>query len=166
MGFESFRVDLRGGQAKCRDADEAVRHLPHAHPDPESISTKGSTYYLIEDGEHVIEVEVMDVPVKVSCRFTLCHPASVDLVFLDLLRRLMSCLEMDAMICDDTHPANSRSFSLAEFPDFMAITRRYIATRRAEWIAEFGNESLAATTNEVYERVILPKCQPTIDQPT
>lgn len=166
MGFEVFRVELRGGQAKYADVDETVRQVPHAHPDHGSIPTQGSRYYLIEDGQHVIEVEVMDAPVKVSCRFTLCHPASIDLCFLGVLQGLMRRLGMDATLCDAIQPAHARSFSFAEWPDFVAITRHSIAARRAEWIAAFGKESLAATTNEVYERVILPRCQPVVEQPT
>jgi hypothetical protein len=165
MGFETFRVELRGGQATYREVDEAVQQFPHARPDRQSLPMKGSAYYLIEDGLHVLEVEVVDVPVKVSCRFTLCHPESVDLVFLGVLRGLMGRLGMEAKICDDVPPVHSRSYSLPEFADFAAVTRHTIAARRAEWIAAFGHEPLAATTNEVYERVILPRCQPGVGQP-
>jgi hypothetical protein len=165
MGFETFRVELRGGPATYREVNEAVQQLPHARPDQQSLPMKGSAYYLIEDGLHVLEVEVMDAPVKMSCRFTLCHPASVDLVFLGVLRGLMGRLGMEAKIRDAVHPAHSRSYSPPEFADFAAITRHYVAARRAEWIAAFGHEALAATTNEVYERVILPRCQPGVGQP-
>jgi hypothetical protein len=107
----------------------------------------------------------MDAPVKVSCRFTLCQPASVDVVFLGVVRELMGRLGMNATICDNVHQTHSRSFSLAEFPDFLAVARHYINARAAEWIAAFGKETLAATTNEVYERIILPRCQPLVEQP-
>ena len=165
MGFEAFRVELRGGPADCRNANRAVQQLLHTHPDHNSIPTKGSTYYLIEDGKHVIEIEVKDAPVRVSCRFTLCQPASVDLVFLGVLRELMGSLGLNATICDDVHPTHSRFFSLHEFPDFQAVARHYIEARRAEWIAAFGTETLAATTNEVYERIIFPRCRPGVEQP-
>jgi hypothetical protein len=165
MGFEAFRVELRGGKADLAEADKAVRKLPHVKPDPDPVPMKGSTFYLMEDGQHAIEVEVMDSPVRLSCRFTLCHPPSVDLAFLGFVRDLMLRLGMEAKICDDVHPAHSRSFSVAEFPDFMAVTRHYISARRAEWVAAFGDQPMAATTNEVYQRIILPQCQPGIQQP-
>jgi len=165
MGFEAFRVELRGGKVQYREADEVVRQIPRARPDPDSLPMQGSTYYLIEDGQHVLEVEIMDSPMKLSCRFTLCHPPSVDPVFLGLLRELMVRLGMEAKICDDVRPEHARSFSLKEFPAFSAITSRYITARRAEWIAAFGDEPRAATTNEVYQRVILPQCEPGIEQP-
>jgi hypothetical protein len=166
MGFEAFRVELRGGKANYGEAAEAVRKLPHIHPDRHSLSIPGSTYYLYQDGQHTIELALLDAPVRLSCRFTLCHPASVDDVFLGLVRDLLTRLGMEAKICDDVRPEDSRSFSLNEFAEFAAAAVRYIAARRAEWIAAFGAEPIAATTSEVYERVILPRCQPGVGQPT
>ena len=166
MGFEAFRVELRGGQATYQEADAAVRQLPHAHRDDQSVPLKGSTYYLLADGRHVLEVEVRDAPVKLSCRFTLCHPPSVDVVFLHLVRELMTRLGMKVKVCDDVRPDQASPFSLQEFPEFAAIVARTIAARRAEWQAAFGDEPLAATTTEVHQRVILPRCQPSLAQPT
>src|SRR5437867_1838322 len=131
MGFESFRVELRGGGAKYGEVDEAVQQFPHAKPDPDSPPIPGSKYYFVRDGRHVIEVEIMDSPVRLSCRFTLCHPASVDAVFLGFVRQLMARVGLEARICDNVRPDHSRSFSLREFPEFSTITSSYIAARRA-----------------------------------
>jgi hypothetical protein len=166
MGFESFRVELVGGRAKCPDVDNAVRMLPHVQPDPHSIPMQGSTYFVMDDGQHVIEVELIDSPVRLSCRFTLCHPSSVDAVFLSFVKELMVRLGMEARICDDVLPEHSRSYFLDEFEAFSAITSSYVAARRTEWIAAFGDKAMAASTNDVYQRIILPRCQPGIKQPT
>ena len=166
MGFESFRVELRGGQRTFDEADEVVRTLPNIKPDHHSLATRGSKHYLVADGQHVIELELMDSPVRLSCRFTLCHPSSVDSAFLALLKELMGRLEMTVKICDDVPPEHSRSFSLNEFAVFSAISLGCIAPRREEWRTTFGNETLAATTNEAHERIILPRCQPGVVQPT
>jgi hypothetical protein len=166
MGFEVFRVELRGGRAKYGEADETVRKLPHVSSDQHSVPMQGSTFYVFDDGQHAIELELMDAPVRVSCRFTLCHPPSVDSVFLSLVSELMIRLGMEAKICDDVRPEHAHLFSRHEFAEFSAIVSRYIAVRRTEWIAAFGNEAMAATTNEVYQRIILPRCQPGIEQPT
>jgi hypothetical protein len=163
MGFEAFRVELRGGRAKYGEANEAVRKLPHIKPDHHSVPMQGSTFYVIDDGQHAIELELMDSPVRLSCRFTLCHPPSVDSVFLGLVRELMTRLGMEVKICDDVRPEHSHAFSLHEFAAFSAITARYIGARRTEWIAAFGGEPMAATMNEVYERIIVPRCQPGIE---
>jgi hypothetical protein len=164
MGFEAFRAELRGGRATYSEAEEVVRTLPHARPDLNALETRGSSFYLIDDGQHIIEIEVLDDPVRLSCRFTLCHPPSVDRVYLDLVRELLARLGMQARICDDVRPEDSRPFSLAEFHDFAAITQCSIAGRRAEWIEGFGDETMAASMEEVYRRVILPRCQPVTDQ--
>ncbi len=165
MGFESFRVELRGGRAKYPETDETLRKHPHVKLDQHSVPTKGSKFYIRDDGQHVIEVELMESPVKLSCRFTLCHPPSVDSVFLNFLRELMANLGMEAKICDDVRPEHAHSFSFDQFSQFSALTSRYVAARRKEWIATFGTEQLAATTNEVYERIILPHCQPVFEKP-
>ncbi len=165
MGFEAFRIELRGGKAKPSEAEAAIQKQPNIKPDQDSIAMKGSTFYVMDDGQHAIELELMDSPVRVSCRFTLCHPLSVDAAFLGLVRELMRQLGMEATICDDVRPEHSRSYALAEFADFAVVTSRYIAVRRAEWIAAFGDEPLAATTNAVFQRIILPQCQPGIEQP-
>ena len=166
MGFEAFRVELRSGRADFSEVDEVVRRVPHIQPDRESALVPGWTDYVYHDGQHAIELELSDKPVRVSCRFTLCHPPSVDAVFLALVRDLMTRLGMEAKICDDVRPEHARFFALGDFADFAAATLHYITARRAEWIGAFGDELMAATTNEVYQRIILPRCQPGTQQPT
>ena len=160
MGFETFRVELCGGTATYTQAEEAVRRYEHARPDHDSIASRGSAYYTIEDGSHVIEVEVAASPVRVSCRFTLCHPPDIDAEFMGLVRDMQTRLGMVVRICDDVRPEHARCFPPAQFPEFSGIVSDYIAARRAEWIANFGPETLSATTPEVYEKIILPKCVP------
>jgi hypothetical protein len=109
MGFEHFRVELRGGRAKYFEADETIRQLPYIKLDHDSIPLPGSTFYVMDDGAHVIELELMDSPIRLSCRFTLCHPPSVDSAFLDLVRELLGRLGMEAKICDDVRPEDAHS---------------------------------------------------------
>jgi hypothetical protein len=160
MGFESFRVELGGGTASAEEVSETLRRTPHCKPDADSFPLQGSTYYLIDDSRHVFELELRDSPVRLSCRFTLCHPPSVDTAFLSLVCELMVRLGMDVSICDDVRPEHTHPFSVAAFDEFAAAASGYIAARRTEWIAGFGSRQLAATTNEVHEQIILPRCQP------
>ena len=81
MGFESYRAELRGGTATFSRVDEVVGRHPAARPDPEALRVGGSHYYTIRAASSILEVEVSDDPVCVSCRFTLCHPPAVDEVF-------------------------------------------------------------------------------------
>jgi hypothetical protein len=166
MGFEVFLVELRGTRASYAEANKAVRKLSHVKPDPDGGFMPGATYYAFHDDAHTIEMELMDVPIRLSCRFTLCHPPSVDAVFLSLVRELMSQLGMKVTIRDDVRPEHAHAFSLNEFEEFSAIVLGYIAARRAEWIAAFGDKPMGVSTNEVHRRLILPQCQPRIEQPT
>lgn len=160
MGFESFRVELRGGHANYRGAKETIQKHPHIKPDHQSPPMKDSTFYVMDDGRHIIEVELKDAPVRISCRFTLCHPPTVDSVFLDLVRELMHHLGIEAWICDDVQPEDAHPFSFVNYAEFSSASFRSISARRAEWIAAFGAEQMPATTTEVHERIILPRCQP------
>ncbi len=162
MGFESFRVELCGAAADYAQVDEFVRQLPGAKRDSEAIASHGSTFYTWEDGLHVIEAEVMACPVKVSCRFTMCHPPSVDSAFLTLVRELMARLGMEVRICDDVGPEDAQWFSVDRFPEFAATISGHLAARRAEWIANFGPTVFPAKSHEVYERIIRPRCEPVI----
>jgi hypothetical protein len=159
MGFESFRIELRGGKAPYHEVEAFVRQLPHVRSDSESLPSRGSSYYVLDDGRHVIEMEIKDSPLRLSCRFTLCHPPSVDGPFLGLARHFLDRFGMEATICDDVRPEHAHSWPAADIEGFSAITSGYIADRRQEWMANFGTEPLAATTNEVYQQVILPRCQ-------
>ena len=49
-----------------------------------------------------IELELTPEPLAISCRFTLCHPPSVDDAFLNVLRHLMRRLGM--RILENPHP--------------------------------------------------------------
>lgn len=159
MGLESFRVELRGEKANYPDAKETIQKQPHVQLDEQPAEMKGSTYYIIDDGQHILEIELKDAPVRISCRFTLCHPPSIDAVFLKRVRELMLRLGMDVWICDDVRPEDAHPFSLSRYAEFSSAALRSIAARRMEWITAFGAEQMAATTNQVYERFILPRCQ-------
>src|SRR4051812_7334882 len=55
MGFEVFLVRLHGGTATHHEADEVIRRLPRVRPDPESQWMPGSTCFVMDDGQSVIE---------------------------------------------------------------------------------------------------------------
>ena len=155
MGFESFQVELRGGPATFANAEQVVREFRYSHPDYESIELAGSKYFTIEDGSHVIEVEVAAKPVKVSCRFTLCHPPTVDTAFLDIVCKLQIHLKMDAIF-------GERRFPIARFTEFANLATDCITERRAEWVANFGPTTLPAKTSEASEKMVLRNCVPDV----
>ncbi len=156
MGFESFQVVLHGGTATPHQVLDTVRRLPHARPDPEAIPTHGSTYFTIEDGSHVLELEVVESPLRISCRFTLCHPPTVELALAGVVQELMTRLGMKVSLLDD----DLQWFSITQFAEFTELLHRSVSVARVEWIAQFGPMPCAARTREAFERYILPRCEP------
>ena len=159
MGMEVFLVELRGGKASPEEAKEALRKLPNVKPDPDGGWMSGSTYYVFRDGVHTIEMELMAAPVKLMCRFTLCHPPSVDAVFLRLVHELMTRLGMKVTIRKNVRPEHAHAFSLNDFAEFSAIIPGYIATCRADFVAQFGDKQLGASSRELFQEIILPQCK-------
>jgi hypothetical protein len=164
MGFESFRVELNDGPATADEVVEALLSWEHIMKDDDSALTPDSNCFAMNDGQHLIEMELMDSPLTLSCRFTLCHPPSVDAAFLELVRRLMGRLSMKVQVCDEVAPGQAHEFSLDQFDEFTRAVIPSIAARRSEWKAAFGNQEMAATTAEVHERIILPLCRVPIEK--
>jgi hypothetical protein len=166
MGFEHYRVELSGGRVTFRETDETLRQIPHLSPDPDAIPLPASAHYVLKDGIHVFEIELLDVPVRLSCRFTLSHPSSVVPTFLRLVRQLMERFGMAVTFREEVRPEHRNPFTLAEFAEFADAASGYIDARRAEWAAMFGDQLLAGATNEVYRQIILPQCKEAVEQPT
>ncbi|MBI1832877.1 MAG: hypothetical protein HYR84_15670 [Planctomycetes bacterium] len=164
MGFESFRVELDGGKPTMQEAANAITALDHAVRDKEAEMMPSSRCFLVRDLGQAIELELTGPPASISCRFTLCHPPSVDAVFLDLVKALMQRLNVCANICDGVTPEDGQAFTLERFDEFTEACLRCISTRRREWKLAFGNQQLAATTAEAHQQIILPRCMPPVEK--
>lgn len=165
MGFESFRVELRG-PTPIEQVREAILALPHVQRDPEGgFPFAGSEYYSVRDGRHVFELELSQTlphQTRVSLRFTLSHPPSVDSAFLQLVRRLMTDSGLRAFVLDDSvMAAFPDGFGLWDDERFAEFAFDAIEVERWAWISQFGPETLTASTAEVFEQIILPRCEPT-----
>ena len=157
MGFESFQVELRGEVQDPGHFNRFIRGLPNVKPDTNAMETSGSDYFIVDDGAHKMELEVTESRGLISCRFTLCHPPSIDAAFVSLIREFVERLRMKVRICAvDT----SRWYSSEDLPEFVRDVDDCIATERRGWIAQFGPVQLAATTAEAFEKIVLPQCEP------
>lgn len=161
MGFESFQVELRSKAHYVRTKD-LIQSLPNVRFDPDNLALPGSTNFVMSDGQHVIEMQIScrDSVTSISCRFMLCHPPTIDREFLELIRKMMEALDASAVNREEIESGHPDSYSLREFAEFRAAVARCIARRRKEWTAEFGEEQLAASSKDVYDKFILPRCQP------
>jgi len=159
MGFESFRVEFRNPDADFLKIDHYVRTELHGIDDSEASFVGGSNYYTVSDdrAKAVIEMEVDITEKTISCRFTLCHPPIVDVIFSSLIRRLVNKFQLEVRICDTD--ATNVWYPSADLELFDRNSGRLISKRRNEWITQFGKEQFPATTVEVYSQIILPHCK-------
>jgi hypothetical protein len=156
MGFEAFQIVLRGGRVSCLEAGDIIRKLPNVKPDQGFLPT--SSYFIVDDGQHVIEIEVDDeTPLRVSCRFILSHPASIDAAFIAFVKGLMAQFGSEATIIEDVRPEDNHPFTLDQFAKFAEATSDSIAAKRKDWIAMMGSGQ-AVTRQELYDLIILPRC--------
>jgi len=157
MGIEDYRVSLRTRAATAAVVSDWVRERPHAAPD-EGLLPDHCEYFRIDDGRHVLEVEVSRTdPAEVTVRFALCNPRSVEAAFLAFVRELATTFEMKI------HDQEGHGTFPPEAVDrFAASALESIARRRAEWVAQFGPRVLAAGSREVFETIILPQCAPLV----
>jgi hypothetical protein len=157
MGFESFQVELSRDGPDHRPLSQFVRKLPHAKPDESGIQSSKSDYVLVDDGDHKIEIEVTEEWGRISCRFTLCHPPSIEVAFVNLVRDLVERLNMKVRICADE---SGRWYSAEDLADFSREIADFIAKERRGWIAQCGPTQLAATSSEAYEKIVFPQLKP------
>jgi hypothetical protein len=141
MGLESFQLALYGGRLQSGDLVRELRIDPAISTDRGLLSS--SVYLLRDDGLHKIEMEVDDIGTRLSLRFALCHPTSIDDVFLSLVKTYQSQFGME--------------FDRPDFEDEGQI-RQEIAMKRADWQLQFGTVTKPATSSEVFEWFIKPHC--------
>ncbi len=163
MGFESFLVRLSGGNASFSQIETTLQQLEHVVPQDQSLSQEGESHYRFDDGNHIIEIEILDRPSSISCRFTLCHPKSIDRCFLNLVKVLIQRLSLQAEMCDAHDPNRSHIYGPDEFGEFEQATLRCIDCERRLWISMMGPDTAAATTAQAFERFILPRCEPVVN---
>ena len=158
MGFESFLVTLQGSDCTFAEICRGLEEMDGVTASTDVLRLPPSQYYSMADGKHVIEMEVAPCPVCISCRFALCHPQSVDDALVALVRKLMLMFHMDVRIRDAVQPQHAIPFQLAKVEDFSLVVRGYIASRRSEWIANFGSAQLGCGCREAEQRFVLPRC--------
>ncbi|MBY0232612.1 MAG: hypothetical protein K2W96_25305 [Gemmataceae bacterium] len=152
MGFESFQAVLRGEPQPIEEIVSIIGSIPGLRDDPNPGWHRGSRYLLAEDERHLIEMEI-DAD-RVSCRFALCHPATVDDAFTGLLLELATRLGWRIDLLDDS---SGRPFGPEEGAEMETAAKRSIAQRRAEWVSAFGPQTRRCTTAEAWAPFIIPR---------
>ena len=143
MGVESYLVRLRGEHRKASRVAEYARVSFGITSDFEqSPLSSAYSHFVFRDGTHVIEYEFFQdgSGYEVSLRFALCHPVSVDGVFLAQAANLMTQFDLVATICEEL-PAGVRVvYSANELDEFVAKCAWSITRSRGYWRKMFGTE--------------------------
>ena len=99
---------------------------------------------------------------RISCRFALCHPDSIDKVFFDFLNHLIKnilqndCVE-EITIFEEV-PKNMPDFFTVDQIDsitFKAALQAAIDLKRKYWVLDFGDETATVGCNEAIEKFIV-----------
>lgn len=154
MGAEETRVLLFPKSAMTREIVNALRatgpwhdaRTPSADPTCENLE--------LDDGEHLIEAEVQDMPPRLSLRFALCNPETVDTIFVGLVSRLARMLDAQVRVVGASELA-ACSFSSPDLHGLDSALQQNIEDERKLWQQEFGGETLKATCEEAVVEFIL-----------
>jgi hypothetical protein len=132
MGVEAFGVSMRFMQA---DARGGIKKLLASYPQINIAETGAdSTRGEYNDGAHVIEVQSRETEQRdftLAIRFSLCSYDSIDSVFIDLIKNILSSFEAEVWLMtsaikqkNNYLPGDSK-WLLAALPDEISEMRHY-----------------------------------------
>lgn len=163
MGVESFLVTIRGPReeylAVALFAESEFRLTPEPPP---SYGSGDCLYYSFGDGRHVIEWEFAPYPGEylISVRFALCHPPTVDSVFIDLICRILQRFNATATVCEPMPDGTVRSHRADTLAQFAQDCLCGIQICRRDWQAMFGTRTASLSHKDAMLRFVLPQCVP------
>jgi hypothetical protein len=160
MGFESFQVWLRTPQKNPADIEALLLSLPEISIDHETYRWSDSRYFLWNDGQHIVEIELDIDPVQLSTRFMLCNPETVTQAYAKFLMCLLHKIGGKLEFVGPGPSAPLRAFTCENLSDFPEVLRASIAPQRAGWVAMCGPRVMPANSRIAFEEFILPLCTP------
>jgi hypothetical protein len=157
MGVESYLLRLTG-QQDVKAIGNYLTSALGAHPDSTQSAPSGSDqHFVIRDGRHVIEFELAQRGRfgQLSVRFAICHPASLDDVFVSIVASLMAQLQMTATICEVLPAGTPSEYDATEVTEFAANCRWSIDSARKEWHRAFGPEEAGVSVSDACRKYYL-----------
>jgi len=161
MGMESFLVRITGKGEDCpavlRFAESEVGLVTETS---QSLYAGSETYHSFRDGRHVIEFEFSPHgdSFQFSVRFALCHPSSVDHVFISVISKFLDRFHATVTICEDLPSGAIREFTKVTEEDFKRDCLLCIDRSRSRWRTMFGSEEAGVTVSEALRRFVFPRC--------
>ena len=157
MGVEDYRFRLTTTE-RLDTVSAVLNGIPGVRPDPGAAQVATDAYFMYESDFHLIELEARQDAnrVTLSLRFSLCHPPSVDDVYVELILRLSELLNASFAFPDDIN-ASERDFTHALRKPLASALATTIAAERAQWQAMFGTETAKLSCQRAIERYVYGK---------
>jgi hypothetical protein len=92
---------------------------------------------------------------EVSLRFALCHPSSVDRVFVEVALSLMSEFYLTATICEELPKDEPREYTSRDRDRFITNCCWSIARSRLLWRQMFGMEEAGLSVSDALRRYFM-----------
>ena len=164
MGCESIQI-LSTAPYNSRK----IRKYLEAYPNI-SLDTSNACYndpsefnYIYNDTNHIVELQLMDCkpkPPKLSFRFSLCQPSSIDGKFIELTTSIGKDLNLKIRIMESCQVEDDDIiFSPLDYENYNKILQEVIKVKRDYWIAMFGEETAVVTCSEAIMKFLVPKCK-------
>ncbi|WP_437755252.1 hypothetical protein [Sorangium sp. So ce1389] len=159
MGCEDFVVRLSSGSTR-QAAVQALLAIRGTRPDAVVPALPAESHFRYEDPDHIIEIEVAEREpgTTLSLRFALCHPSSIDDVFIALVGDVAIALSADIVIAEDVEPDEPGlgwSFPPARVADLRKALGQCIPKKRKLWREEFGFALARASCRDAIERFVI-----------
>lgn len=159
MGLESYLLRLHGNDCTSLQIAEYSQRRFGIVPDLEQAPlTPAYTHFVFRDGHHVIEYEFFQDgdSCEVSLRFALCHPPSVDRVFVNQATELIKRFGLNATICEELPEDEPRIYTAADLTRFMANCAWSIARSRLYWQQMFDTEEIGLSVSDALQKFFHP----------
>ena len=155
MGLESYLLRLRGQNCTAqRVVEYSQRRFGILRDHEQAPLSRAYSHFVFRDGLHVIEYEFLQESdsCEVSLRFALCHPPSIDRVFLAQVADLMTQFGMEATICEELPADAPTVYASGNLAQFTANCTWSIARSRAYWHQMFGSEEVGLSVTDALQK--------------
>ena len=163
MGVESFQVVLTCKAQPMATAVATLLGLQGVREGGDTSPLPGERHFVLNDGGHVIEIEVRPLKdevngCRISCRCAICHPVTVLGTFARNVKSLSASLSTPIDLIEDVPSGIPDLFRPPLFEGFETALRESFLLKKRYWVQDFGEGEASVSCAEAIRRFILPHC--------
>ena len=149
MGAEAFQVMLWSA-VPMQNAEQVVGGRAGVHRHTVVNPMSDARYFLYEDSEHVVELLLRpdDEGSRISMRFALCHPDSIEETFARLVLDIATDLHADFAILDTVNDEEPEELDWTQGDTFRQALGPAIRFKRTYWQRAFGVDRARLTCSQ------------------